>query len=62
LPSRLSQGWGALAASPGAPDLESTSLIVKFERRAESPILPEDAVDVVTDAVSTQGAALTGAD
>jgi hypothetical protein len=62
LPSRLSQGWGALAASPGAPDLESTSLIVKLERRAESPILPEDAVDVVTDAVSTQGAALTGAD
>ena len=55
-------GGGALAASPGAPDLESTSLIVKFERQAESPILPEDAVDVVTDAVSTQGAALTGAD
>ena len=27
------------------------SLIVKFERQAESPILPEDAVDVVTDAV-----------
>ena len=55
-------GGGAFAASPGAPDLESTSLIVKFERQAESPILPEDAVDVVTDAVSTQGAALTGAD
>lgn len=53
-------GGGALAASPGAPDLESTSLIVKFERQAESPILPEDAV--VADAVSTQGAALTGAD
>lgn len=62
MPSRLSQGGGALAASPGAPDLESTSLIVKFERQAESPIFPEDAVDVVTDAVSTQGAALTGAD
>ena len=60
--SRLSQGGGARAASPGAPDLESTSLIVKFQREAESPILAEDVVDLVSDAVSTQGAALTGAD
>ena len=55
------RGGASAAAAPG-PDLESTSLIVKFERLAASPILPEDAVDVVTDAVSTQGAALTGAD
>ena len=55
------RGGASAAAAPG-PDLESTSLIVKFERLAASPILPEDAVDVVTDAVSTQGAALSGAD
>ena len=53
---------GASAATLPGPDLESTSLIVKFERQAASPILPEDVVDVVTDAVATQGVALTGAD
>ncbi|MCC7116252.1 MAG: hypothetical protein IT520_17910, partial [Burkholderiales bacterium] len=39
----LLAGGASAAAAPG-PDLESTSLIVKFERLAASPILPEDAV------------------
>lgn len=56
------KGGGAFAASPGVPDLDSTSLVVKFERQAESRILPEDVVDVVADALSTRGAALTGED
>ncbi|CAG1007483.1 Subtilisin DY [Burkholderiales bacterium] len=53
---------GGAVATEFAVDLQTTSLIVKFERNATDAIYPEDAVDVVSEVASGQDAALTGTD
>ena len=53
---------GGAVATEFAVDVQTTSLIVKFERNATDPIYPEDAVDAVSEVASGRDAALTGTD